>query len=132
RLREDLAFFGLSPDSIRATPAVERIITQMTHAARACPASLLGFNYVLEGSKNGSRYIAKAVRRALPLTPGQGDRYLDPHAEDQPRLWAEYRRTMDEVAFTKEETTSMIDAASRMFEAAEGIGGDVLASASRG
>lgn len=132
RLREDLAFLGLSPDTLRATPAVERIITRMADAARACPASLLGSNYVLEGSKNGSRYIAKAVRRALPLTPGKGDRYLDPHGEDQPRLWGEYRQTMDAVAFTEEETVSMIDAASRMFEAAEGIGADLLAPARRG
>jgi heme oxygenase len=132
RLREDLAFLGLSPDTIRPTPAVERIVAQMADAARACPASLLGSNYVLEGSKNGSRYIAKAVRRALPLTPGEGDRYLDPHGEDQPRLWAEYRRTMDEALFTEDETLAMIDAASRMFEAAEGIGADLLARDSAG
>jgi hypothetical protein len=34
---------------------------------------------------------------------------------------------MDEALFTEDETLAMIDAASRMFEAAEGIGADLLA-----
>ncbi len=126
RLHEDLAFFGLSESSIEPTPAVSRVIAHIRAAATTSPAALLGFYYVLEGSKNGSRYIAKAIRRTMGITPGQGDRYLDPHGEEQPRLWGEFKQGMDAVAFEEDEVAAMIEAAKQMFEAAEGIGADLL------
>ncbi len=116
------------PESgIKWTPTATRVVSQIREAAAAAPVGLLGFYYVLEGSKNGSRYIAKALRRAMGITPGAGDRYLDPHGEEQPRLWGAFKQGMDAIPFDEAEVATMIDAARRMFEAAEGIGHDLLA-----
>jgi heme oxygenase len=122
RLRADLAHFGVAPDSLAPCAAAARVIGAIRAAATNAPAALLGFYYVLEGSKNGSKYIAKALRRTLGLVPGAGDRYLDPHGEDQPRLWGDFKRGMDAVGFEEAEVAAMIDAACAMFEAAGGIG----------
>lgn len=126
-LRADLAFLGLDESQILATPAAARIIDLMETAGEKDPISILGFYYVLEGSKNGSKYIARAVRRGLDIEPGAGDRYLDPHGAEQSALWASFKQAMGELEFTEPQIESMIDAACRMFEAAEGIGADLLA-----
>lgn len=127
RLREDLAFFGIAESSVAPTPTVTRTLSQIRAAAANAPVALLGAYYVLEGSKNGSRFIAKALRRTMGITPGSGDRYLDPHGEEQPRLWGAFKQGMDAVPFEEHEVTAMIDSACRMFETAEGIGADLLA-----
>lgn len=126
RLRQDLAHLGLAVDSIAPTPAAARVIAAIRAAgasAESSPAALLGFYYVLEGSKNGSKFIAKAIRRALGITPGAGDLYLDPHGEEQPRLWKAFKEGMNGVSFDEAEVAAMIEAACGMFEAAGGIGG---------
>lgn len=128
RLRADLAFFGIDPGTVTPAPATARIVSRIQGIAESFPIALLGFYYVLEGSKNGFRYIAKAIRRTLGIAPGAGDQYLDPHGDAQAELWGTFKRGLDDVAFEESEISAMIDAARLMFEAAEGIGADVLAT----
>lgn len=127
RLRADLGV--VAPGAVFADcDAVRELRHDMAAASDANPLSLLGFNYVVEGSKNGGRYIARSVRRALAIEPGRGDLYLDPHGETQPALWAQYRREMDAITFAETDVEAMIAAAKRMFQAAARIGDDVLAA----
>jgi heme oxygenase len=127
RLRADLD--ALTPGAAYAEgDAARRMRADIARAAEANPLALLGFNYVLEGSKNGGRFIARGVRRSLSLEPGRGDLYLDPHGEQQPALWAQYRRDMDAIALSEADVEAMVAAACRMFEFAAEVGDDVLAS----
>ena len=73
--------------------------------------------YVLEGSTNGSKFIARAIRREYGLGEGPGASYLDPHGELQQERWQAFKRDMDDVGFTETEASAIIDAACRMFRA---------------
>jgi heme oxygenase len=70
--------------------------------------------YVLEGSNNGNRFIARAIRKALPGAP---TRYLDPYGENQRPLWARFKADMEAVGFTPAEQDQIVLAAQEMFAA---------------
>lgn len=128
-LEEDLAFFGVSLDEHPASPTVERLVTRMEALELEEPLGLLGFHYVLEGSNNGSRIIARAIRQKLGLAEGQGDRYLDPYGRQQRKLWMEFREKINATTFSHEEAAAITSAARDMFQAMADISSDLLAMA---
>lgn len=79
--------------------------------------AILGPFYVLEGSTNGGRFIAMALRKSLPLPDGKGTRYLDPHGERIRERWAAAKAAMDAVPLTEAQRALIIDAAKRTFDA---------------
>lgn len=115
RLAADLTCFGVNLAAISPAPAASRLIADIDAAARELPASTLGAFYVFEGSKNGARYICRAVRPALNLSVA-GTSYLDPHGEQQPVLWAAFKARMDAVDFTEAEQSSMVALACCTFD----------------
>lgn len=122
-LREDLAFFGIDPESIEATPATRALVERIEQAS---PVELLGMHYVLEGSNNGGRYIAKKVRAAYDLEEDKpGTRYLDPYGKAQREKWMAFKATMDEQSFSAEEREKMVAAAQGMFDSIAAIGADL-------
>lgn len=125
-LEADLDFFGVEAESIVATPSLHRIIERIREASRRNDVELLGFHYVLEGSKNGSRYIARSVRRAYGLEGIEGTRSLDPYGELQPQKWKSFKSALDALSMTPEESSRIVAAAFAMFETIGAIGTDVL------
>jgi heme oxygenase len=116
-VRADLAHFGRDVESIQPRRATGGFLSHVENIARVRPVALLGCYYVLEGSENGARYIARAVIGAYRLTPGQGTRYLDPHGEEQRPLWAAFKQRMDAVGFDDDEIDAMVAEARQMFAA---------------
>ena len=115
-LREDLAALGADPEAFPPLPPTAALVSEIARCAAESPLSLLGFLYVLEGSNNGNRFIA----RRLVLTLGLGDaghRYLDPYGESQTAKWAEFKREMNHVKFSGEDADILVAAARRMFQA---------------
>lgn len=125
-LREDLAHFGVDPEAVEPLPATLRLVDRIERAADD-PAALLGFHYVLEGSHNGNRFVAAALRRNLGLSAGHGDRYLDPYGEAQRDLWSAFKRDMDESGATDAECERMVTAAREIFAAIYELSGDLCA-----
>ncbi len=78
---------------------------------------LLGVWYVLEGSTNGGRFIAKALGPALGLSGPDGLRTLDPHGEAQRERWSAWRAGLDAQVFTPAERRMIIAAANDTFSA---------------
>jgi heme oxygenase len=77
----------------------------------------MGIYYVFEGSKNGARFIAKALAKAWGLSDTTSFRYLDPHGEEQRSLWMKFRTDMDGIAWTPNEKDLMVKAAQATFDA---------------
>ncbi len=127
-LLEDLAHFEIDPSVIEATPGTQHVIDTIEGAAKDRPIALLGFHYVLEGSNNGGRFIAMAVRKAYTIEPGAGDRYLDPYGDDLKERWSQFKEQMEKANFTEAEQQSLVGAASAMFEGISRIGDDLIAS----
>ena len=110
-LEEDLRYFGIDPASVEANPSTASLGAWI--ASLDAPA-LLGVHYVLEGSNNGGRYIAMALRKSMGLSE-DGTRYLDPYGERQREIWASFKTGLDALELTGERREAMLNAAKRMF-----------------
>lgn len=115
RIREDLRFYG-GDSAAPALPATQALVGKTKDITSASPIAVLGLHYVLEGSMNGNRYIAMALRKGFGLTPGQGDRYLDPYGEQQRPKWIAFRAQVDQLAWSEAEAVAAVEAAKAMFD----------------
>ncbi len=124
----DLDTFGAFEDETPALPAVLRYRRSVCWLESHRPLTLLGQHYVLEGSKNGAKFIAKAVRAAYALTPGVGDRFLDPYGDRQRVKWMQFKAAMDAATFTEAERGDVLTGAQEMFRTVIGLAADLSAA----
>lgn len=124
-LRDDLATLGVDPASVEPNSATRSLIAEVNRVALEAPVKVLGMLYVLEGANNGGKFIAVNVRKALDLTPGQGDRYLDPYGEKQHALWAAFKADLDGAATEPDALERLLDGAVRMYEGILAIGDEI-------
>ena len=129
-LLEDLRFYGASATAVKPLPSTSALIKRISAAWNSTPVALLGFHYVLEGSNNGNRFIARAIRGAFRLSGAEGLRYLDPYADRQREVWAAFKTAMDAESFSEADAHAMVDAAKAMFEGITAISQDLVAKAS--
>ncbi len=115
-LRVDLEFLGVNTDDVEPLPATQQMIDIIKETAKTTPVALLGMLYVLEGSNNGSKYIAKSMMRGHNMQPGPGLTYLDPYGEEQMNRWQAFKRDMDTAGFEEKEVKLLVDAAKVMFQ----------------
>jgi heme oxygenase len=127
-LRKDLAFLG-SPADQPAMPAARAMVARMEQLATEQPMALLGILYVLEGSTNGSKFIARKVRPAyeLPAT-GEGSAYLDPYGDVQPARWQEFKAAMDALDLPAADVAPLVLAAQETFDSIRELGAELLAT----
>ncbi len=124
----DLAALGCDKDAVAPLPATAALIADIDRAAVEAPLALLGYHYVLEGSKNGNRFIARQLVPALGLAPRRADRYLDPFADAQPAKWAAFKATMTTIGFDANQIDTLVAAARRMFEGLGELSDQLVAS----
>lgn len=117
RLQADLVALGATTP-VALTPATRELIAQLERSDLST-AALLGHDYVLEGSMNGNKFIAKALSRGLGLTPAAGLSYLDPYGDEQRAVWQSFREAMNGATFSATEVEQMLAGACEMFR---GIG----------
>ncbi len=123
-LEEDLAHFGKEGGSRVPAKSTLDFVEQLKRSHREDPAALLGVLYVLEGSTNGSKYIAKNIRRAFGLER-PGTRFMDPHGDDQQARWATFKGLLDQV-ISPAEVPAVIEGAFATFAAVTDIGQELL------
>jgi heme oxygenase len=116
RLCEDLKHFGRSPEHARPLAATDEFNASVRRAAESDPASLLGFHYVIEGSKNGSKHIARILQRVYALQPGPGLLYQDPYGDAQRENWQAFRADLESAEFTAAQEDAIVEAAKGTFE----------------
>lgn len=124
-LLEDLAFYGARAEG-EALPATQQFLSLLDRLAEATPLALLGVLYVLEGSTNGARFIARRIREAYQLPADGGAAFVDPYGNEQPRRWRAFKDAMEELVLSEADTDSITVAAQETFEAVEALGGDLL------
>lgn len=127
-LRADLMALGSGPETVAPLTATARALTALSRASRLRPHALLGYNYVLEGSMNGNRFIARAMSRALAL-PALA--YLDPYGEDQQAVWEAYRQRMDAATLDAAQVDDIAGAARDMFRFVSDMGDELVAEGER-
>ncbi|MBL8744900.1 MAG: biliverdin-producing heme oxygenase [Phycisphaerae bacterium] len=124
-LLADLSTLGEVPDLHPPLPATRLFCGRIAGLAGEAPVALLGALYVLEGSTNGGRYLAPAVRKA-PRLPGHGEagsgtEYLDPHGPRQRDRWSFFKVSLDVLVLSPGERDLIVAVASDAFRGVHDI-----------
>jgi heme oxygenase (biliverdin-IX-beta and delta-forming) len=114
-IEADLEYLGADTASIHAMKGSEALVDRIHQADSV--AVLMGIFYVFEGSKNGARFIAKALAKAWGKNDLEGLKYLDPHGDKQRPLWLKFREDMNAIEWSDEEQDAMVEAAKDTFRA---------------
>lgn len=130
-LARDLRFFGVDPAAITPLPATTDLCEAINNSVPLRPFMALGCHYVLEGSKNGSKFIARAIRDAFGLPGNEGTAYLDPYGPDQPARWAAFKVRMNALDLSEAQATQIIEGATLVFEGIMRICDDLIESESQ-
>jgi heme oxygenase len=127
-LEDDLRHFGEHGGARPPARSTLEFIELLEKSHREDPAALLGVLYVLEGSTNGSKFIARNIRRAFGLDR-PGTSFMDPHGDDQTARWATFKQLLDG-AITPADLPSVTRGAFATFSAVTDIGQELLERAS--
>jgi heme oxygenase len=131
RIESDLRTLGVDIGGVSPLPAAKRLMAIIEMARAEQPIALLGMHYVFEGSTNGGRFIAKALRQAYGFEGDAGTKYYDPYGEQQRELWASYKQEFDALEISEVERDAMVAAARDVFRAMSEIGDDLITLESR-
>ncbi len=126
QLRADLEFLGGKVAPIEPRPAARALIEHIDREAADCPVALLGMLYVLEGSTNGSKFIARSIGKAYGLSAGPGLSYLDPHGDLQRDRWLTFKQDMNAVDLSENEKTRIVAAAKVTFQAIADLSDELM------
>jgi heme oxygenase len=130
RLEDDLIAHGGDEDELIAATATAVVIQTIERVQTERPRALLGLLYVLEGSMNGNRFIARKLAAAYGLENGRGLRYFDPYGDEQRAVWMRFKADMDALELSVDDRDAIVDAACTMFDGISGISEELSAVAS--
>jgi heme oxygenase len=122
-IEADLDHLGVDTASIKPLKGAQNLVDTIRNAPS--PAVLMGIYYVFEGSKNGARFIARALGKAWGKSDLEGMKYLDPHGEAQRGLWMKFREDMNAVDWSSEEQDVMVKAAQDTFDAISALDDEI-------
>jgi heme oxygenase len=125
-LDRDLAAFGVTPETVPVLPPTANFIGRIESLAGSDPVALLGPLYVLEGSTNGGKFLARVLERSLQIEDRAGLAYMDPYGDRQPEMWAEFKRLANQVELTPDQRDAVTEAARDTFRAIAAISDSVL------
>ena len=125
-LDRDLAAFGVSVEDLPVLPATAEFMSRVEDLATSESVALLGPLYVLEGSTNGGKFLARVLERSLQIENRAGLSYMDPYGDRQPEMWATFKRLADRVELTPDQRSAVTEAACETFRAIAVISDAVL------
>lgn len=129
-IRADLATLGEHADGHPPLAATGLFCGRISALAEDDAVALLGTFYVLEGSTNGGRFIAPAVRKALDLPatggPGSGTEYFEPHGERQRERWSYFKAALDILTLPASECDLIVAVAVDAFRGVHDIFEDLM------
>lgn len=112
---------------MRAVPSTKAFEAFVGEIAARQPLHLLAVHCVIEGSNNGARFIAKAVRKAYGLRGIDGTFHLDPHGDAQKEKWKAFGEAFNACDIPDADMEQMIAVGRRTFELMNAIGAEAHA-----
>lgn len=122
----DLTHFKVQPKDLEPLNATEHFLLIISKMAKQQPLALLGFHYVLFGSKHGGKFIAKNLSEVHHLN-GAGTKYFDPYGDEFMPYWRSFVEKMNALQPTEKETEEIVQAAKDTFVAVGEIGREMEA-----
>jgi len=126
----DLEYFSVSPHSVVPLSSTAGLLSYMDELARRSSLALLGFLYVLEGSTNGAKFMAKTLRSGMNLPEDRGASYFDRYGDQQRERWSNFKETMNAQGFNQSEIEAIVCEAKRLFQTFFDIGNELIATSS--
>jgi heme oxygenase len=120
-LRNDLIFLGTAPETMTPLPATSRLRQEIAFQATNNPLSLLGFHYVLLGSKHGGKLIAKNIKERYQFD-ASGTQYFNPYGENFMPCWQSFIKNLNQLERGEADQDDVIKAAQAMFSGIGEIG----------
>ncbi len=127
-LFNDLKALGVDCGSIKPLKGTAKLLEKINEYATSCPPALLGYHYVLLGSKHGGKFLAKRLQDQFKFEDGVGCKYWDPYGQSFMPLWLEFKKKMNEGAGDESEQHQIIEAASDMFTGIQAICDEIIAT----
>jgi len=121
----DLKYFGVEGSQATALAATQKVCAKMDQVAKSNPLSLLGYLYVLEGSTNGAKFMAKNIITGMGLPQDQGASYFDRYGDKQRERWTAFKERMNANNFSPTEIAKIVEAGKEMFMAFFEIGDEL-------
>jgi len=117
-IKRDLKFWGASLADIAIMPEAAATCTLIEQAATKEPASILGFIYVLEGSRMGSLVIVKPLAAALQVTPhdSQGLDYHTEGARQTPARLGVWKARVEQIGLSESDVHTIERATTAFME----------------
>jgi heme oxygenase len=117
-LKRDLKFWGIRLADLTILPETAATTQLIRNSVESNPVSLLGFIYVLEGSRMGSLVIVKPLSAAFQVTPhdGQGLDYHTDGARKTPGRLAAWKARVEQLELTTSDVDIMESAAVGLME----------------
>lgn len=112
---DDLLTLGWKKRDIVPLGATAQLTDEIARTSQERPLALIGLHYVLEGSNNGGRFIAKSVRRAYGLSGRDGTKSLDPYGDAQTSNWAQFKQNLDALTLSPDDSDVVAAGAATMF-----------------
>lgn len=123
-LERDLSFFEVDRVEVEPGEATARFRERIEEILSSNPIALLGALYVLEGSTNGGRFLARSLRKSWGLG-GDGLSYFDPYGDEQPHRWAGFKQDMSDASFEPADQEAIIEMAKATFSAIAEVSDEV-------
>ncbi len=127
----DLKYFGVEGSQAKPLAATEKICARMDQYEKSEPINLLGHLYVLEGSTNGAKFMAKNIIAGMGLPQDQGASYFDRYGENQRQRWTAFKERMNANGFDRKQIDHIVEAGKEMFIAFSEIGDQLSIKASQ-
>jgi heme oxygenase len=124
-LKNDLKVLGVDPASVKPIEITAQMLKRIDELKTQNPIALLGFHYVLLGSKHGGKFIASTIKKAFALENG-GCTYFDPYGPEFQKHWKHFVDGINGFDIEESQVEPLMNAASEMFAFVEKLGGDLL------
>lgn len=127
-LHNDLKALGVDCESIKPLKGTSKLIENIDEYTESCPPALLGYHYVLLGSKHGGKFLAKRLQDQFKFADGVGCKYFDPYGQAFMPLWLAFKQKMNDNAGDEREQQKIIEAAKGMFTGIQQICDEICAA----
>ena len=126
-LRQDLLCLKVDLTAGSRAKATKQILEKIRATAKEHSIALLGYHYVLLGSKHGGKYIAAMIKKNHNLENG-GTKYFDPYGPEFQKHWQRFITALNELELSDADANAMVQAAGDMFSSVEQIGSELESS----
>ncbi|HEY9733557.1 MAG TPA: biliverdin-producing heme oxygenase [Drouetiella sp.] len=124
-LKTDLRALGVDPEAVKPLAITSQMLKRIDELAASNPIALLGFHYVLLGSKHGGKFIASTMKKAYGFEDA-GAIYFDPYGQEFQRHWQHFVNGINSFDIKESQVSPLMGAASEMFAYVENLGGQLL------